>query len=289
MTATPRLITMTLLALFAFAANSVLCRWALGDDAIDAASFTGVRLVSGALALLMLVKLSQPRLPIQRAVKAGSMLGAVWLFAYAAGFSFAYIQLDTATGALILFGTVQLTLIGIGLWQGHRLNSTEWLGFAAACAGFVYLILPDLTTPSLRGLVLMMGAGVAWGLYTLNGRGSSQPLLDTTGNFVRTAPLVLLLFVPFIETVQISQQGFWLAVVSGTLASGGGYALWYGVLPSFSGVQAGVMQLSVPLLAAAGGVVLVGEALDPRLLVAAVLLLGGIALVLWGRRQASAG
>lgn len=285
MIASPRLVSFTLLALVAFAANSVLCRWALGAAVIDAASFTAVRLVAGALALLALVKLRDHKLPIQRAVKAGSMRGTAWLFVYAAGFSFAYLQLDTATGALILFGTVQLTLIGSSLWQGHRLNSTEWLGVFAACAGFVYLILPDLTTPSLRGLVLMMGAGVAWGLYTLNGRGSSQPLLDTAGNFVRTAPLVLLLLLPFIDQVLISRQGFWLAVVSGALASGGGYALWYAVLPSLSGVQAGVLQLSVPLLAAAGGVLLVGERLDPRLLLASVLLLGGIALVLWGRRK----
>ncbi|MFG1496995.1 DMT family transporter [Saccharospirillum sp. HFRX-1] len=288
MTASPHLISFTLLALVAFAANSVLCRWALGDATIDAASFTAVRLVAGALVLLLLVKLSSHKLPLYRAVKAGSISGAAWLFLYAAGFSFAYIQLDTATGALILFGTVQLTLIGISLWQGHRLNSTEWAGVFAACAGFVYLILPDLTTPSLRGMVLMMGAGIAWGLYTLNGRGSSQPLLDTAGNFVRTAPLVLLLFVPFIETVQISREGFWLAVLSGALASGCGYALWYAVLPSLSGVQAGVLQLSVPLLAAAGGVLLVGERLDPRLVLASFLLLGGIALVLWGRRQVKA-
>lgn len=288
MHASPRLIAFTLLALIAFAANSVLCRWALGDGAIDAASFTAVRLVAGALTLLLLVKLNQFGLPIARAVKAGSARGALWLFVYAAGFSFAYIQLDTATGALILFGTVQLTLIGLSLWQGHRLNHNEWLGVITACAGFVYLILPDLTTPSLRGLVLMMAAGIAWGLYTLNGRGSSQPLLDTAGNFVRAAPMVLVLFLPFIDTVRISADGFWLAVASGALASGCGYALWYAVLPSLSGVQAGVLQLTVPLLAAAGGVVLVGEALDPRLILASCLLLGGIGLVLWGRRQASA-
>lgn len=285
MTASPRLISLTLVALLAFAANSVLCRWALGNGAIDAASFTAVRLVAGALTLLLLTKLSHRKLPLHRAVKAGSLAGSAWLFLYAAGFSFAYIQLDTATGALILFGTVQLTLIGVSLWQGHRLNATEWSGVGTACAGFIYLLLPDLTTPSLRGLVLMMGAGVAWGLYTLNGRGSSQPLLDTTANFVRSAPLVLLLFVPFIETVQISRDGFWLAVVSGALASGCGYALWYAVLPSLGNVQAGVLQLSVPLLAAAGGVALVGETLNPPVLLAGVLLLGGIALVLWGRRR----
>ncbi|WP_198650556.1 DMT family transporter [Saccharospirillum mangrovi] len=287
MPATPRLIGFTILALIAFAANSVLCRWALGDATIDAASFTAVRLVAGALTLLVLVKLTQRDLPIQRAVKAGSLRGALGLFAYAASFSFAYIQLDTATGALILFGTVQLTLIGVSLWQGHRLNGAEWLGVLLAFAGFVYLILPDLSSPSLRGLVLMMVAGVAWGIYTLNGRGSRQPLLDTAGNFVRTAPLVLLLFVPFIDAVQISREGFWLAVMSGALASGCGYALWYAVLPSLSGVQAGVLQLSVPLLAAAGGLVFVGEAVQPRLVLAALLLLGGIALVLWGRRQSA--
>lgn len=282
----PRLALFTGLALVAFAANSVLCRLALGSGAIDAASFTAIRLVSGALTLLMLVKLSQRGLPVQRPVKAGSWRGAAWLFLYAAGFSFAYVELATATGALILFGTVQLTLIAASLVQGQRLNQPEWVGLATASAGFLYLILPGLTTPSVGGFALMMVSGIAWGFYTLGGRGSSRPLLDTSGNFVRTAPMVLLLFLPFIETVRISSAGFWLAVASGAAASGCGYALWYAALPSLSRVQAGVLQLSVPLLAAAGGVVFVGEVPEPRLILAAALLLGGIALVLWARRPA---
>lgn len=280
-----RLASYTVLALIAFAANSVLCRLALGDVSIDAASFTATRLVSGGLMLLLLMTLKERRFDARTWVRSGSIKGALYLFAYAATFSFAYVQLDTATGALILFGTVQLTMVVLSLIRGERLGAMEWTGFMVALAGFVYLVLPGLTTPSVTGFVLMVASGVAWGLYTLNGRGSRTPMLDTTGNFIRTAPLVIPLFLPFIDDILITPFGFWLAVASGALASALGYILWYSALPHLTGIQASVYQLSVPLIAALGGIVLVGESLTGRLGVATVMLLGGIGLLLWGKRR----
>lgn len=276
----------TALALVAFAANSVLCRLALGALDIDAASFTAVRLISAALTLLLIVTVIHRGFTRTIWARSGSVKGALALFVYAAAFSFAYVQLSTATGALILFGSVQLTMILTSLVRGQRLHGVEWLGLAIAFTGFVYLVLPGLVTPSVTGFVLMMLSGVAWGFYTLNGRQSSAPILDTAGNFLRAAVLGALLFAPFIDTARITPTGFWLAVASGALASGIGYCLWYAALPALSSIQAGVWQLTVPLIAALGGIVFVGESLSPRLLVAAALLLGGIALVLWGKRQA---
>ncbi|GGX67725.1 DMT family transporter [Saccharospirillum salsuginis] len=283
-----RLAGYTVLALIAFAANSVLCRLALGDLSIDAASFTATRLIAGGLMLLVLMSLKERRFNARTWLKSGSIKGALYLFVYAATFSFAYVQLDTATGALILFGTVQLTMVLLSLFRGERMGTLEWIGFGVALAGFVYLILPGLTTPSVTGFVLMMASGIAWGLYTLNGRGSRTPMLDTTGNFVRTAPLVLLLFLPFIDDILITPTGFWLAISSGALASALGYILWYSALPHLTGIQASVYQLSVPLIAALGGVVLVGESLTARLGVATLMLLGGIGLLLWGKRRQAA-
>lgn len=280
-----RLTTYTILALIAFASNSILCRLALGDLSIDAASFTATRLVSGGLMLLSIMAVRERRFNARTWVRSGSLKGTGYLFVYAATFSFAYVQLDTATGALILFGTVQLTMVVLSLIRGERLESLEWAGFGVALAGFVYLVLPGLTTPSVVGFVLMVISGIAWGLYTLNGRGSRTPLLDTTGNFIRTAPLVIPLFLPFVDDILITPVGFWLAVSSGALASALGYILWYSALPHLSGIQASVYQLSVPLIAALGGVILVGESLSPRLVLAAVWLLGGIGLLLWGRQR----
>jgi drug/metabolite transporter (DMT)-like permease len=277
--------SLTLLALLAFAANSVLCRLALGTLSIDAASFTSVRLVSGAITLLILLTVRQRSGDIKYWVSAGSWRGAAYLWLYAACFSFAYVQLDTATGALLLFGTVQLTMIITSLLRGERLSALEWAGLWIAVGGFLYLILPGLTAPTRLGFLLMVISGIAWGFYTLNGRGSSRPLADTAGNFVRAAPFALLLYLPFTDSILISSNGFWLAVASGSLASGIGYALWYSVLPKLTGIQASVLQLSVPVLAALGGTLIVGEALTTQLLVATVLLLGGIGVFLTGRAK----
>lgn len=282
---TPRHTALTLLALLAFAANSVLCRLALGPLSIDAASFTAVRLVSGALTLVAILALRRRRGQLASGVLAGSWRGAAYLWLYAASFSFAYVQLDTATGALLLFGTVQLTMIITSLLRGERLAGLEWLGLWLAVAGFLYLIVPGLTAPTRLGFVLMVISGIAWGFYSLNGRGSSQPLADTAGNFVRAAPFALLLYLPFTDSILISSNGFWLAVASGALASGIGYALWYSVLPALSGIQASVLQLSVPILAAVGGAVIVLEPMTTHLLIATLLLLGGIGVFLAGRAR----
>lgn len=281
----PRHASLTLLALLAFAANSVLCRLALGTLSIDAASFTAVRLVSGAITLVALLALRHRSGTVSSWVLAGSWRGAAFLWLYAASFSFAYVQLDTATGALLLFGTVQLTMIITSLLRGERLSGLEWLGLWIAVSGFLYLIVPGLTAPTRLGFMLMVISGIAWGFYTLNGRGSSRPLADTAGNFVRAAPFALLLYLPFTDSILISSHGFWLAVASGALASGIGYALWYTVLPALSGIQASVLQLSVPILAAIGGAVIVRELLTTHLLVATLLLLGGIGVFLAGRAK----
>ncbi|MEH6650584.1 MAG: DMT family transporter [Motiliproteus sp.] len=318
----------TLLALIAFAANSVLCRLALGQQTIDAASFTVLRLLSGALVLLLLLLLranrrnknrQQTTLPNQHQSpsqkkgpfhkkgqkarsQAGSWLAASYLFGYAIAFSYAYNSLDTATGALILFGSVQLTMISVSLYRGERLQPAEWLGLIIAFGGFVYLLLPGLTTPALQGFVLMTLAGIAWGGYTLKGKGSSDPLADTAYNFVRTLPWLLALVITGGALVLLSNgdaslfeqlwqglsgKGIALAIASGALASGIGYSLWYQALTALSTSQAASVQLLVPVLAAFGGILFVDEAVSLRLMVAALLILGGIALTVFGKRAAS--
>lgn len=299
----------TLLALIAFAANSVLCRLALGQQAIDAASFTLLRLLSGALVLMLILLLRhhsrkknhRQNSPSARS-QAGSWLAASYLFGYAIAFSYAYNSLDTATGALILFGAVQLTMISVSLCRGERLRPTEWLGLSLAFGGFVYLSLPGLTTPALQGFVLMTLAGIAWGGYTLKGKGSRDPLADTAYNFGRTLPWLLVLVLVGIVLAllsnneaslfkqlwqQISTKGIVLAIASGALASGIGYSLWYQALTSLSTSQAASVQLLVPVLAAFGGILFVDEAISLRLVVAALLILGGIALTVIGKRATS--
>ncbi|REL27824.1 DMT family transporter [Thalassotalea euphylliae] len=276
----------TVLALCAFAGNSILCRLALGEETIDAASFTHIRLASGIATLMLIFALFKGRTSAQgaanKAAKAstGSWWAAAMLFVYAITFSYAYITLDTGTGALILFASVQLTLIIYGLIAGNRLHPVEWFGLLVAFAGFVYLVLPTLSTPSLTGFVLMSLSGIAWGFYTLAGRQSINPLADTSFNFLRTLPLVILLFVFTINSATISTAGIAYAVMSGAIASGLGYTIWYKALPSLSAIQAGVVQLSVPILAAVGGVVFAGEDLSMRLIIASLMILGGILLVI---------
>ncbi len=271
-------------ALIAFSANSVLCRFALGDQAIDAASFTAVRLASGSLALFILLKFTQNHRKDPESYdlkdKKGSWLGASMLFIYAACFSFAYLFLDTATGALILFGMVQFTMISLTLYSGHRLTAVEWSGVILAFVGFVYLIWPDLNTPSAQGFVLMSISGVAWGIYSLLGRKSQSPLVDTTYNFLRSVPMVVLIIIIFYPQIHLSQKGLLLAILSGTLASGLGYSLWYMALKNLTATIASVSQLVVPIFAAAGGMLLISEQPSFRFMIAAFLILGGIALVI---------
>lgn len=270
----------TTIALIAFAANSVLCRLALGDNAIDASSFTAIRLLSGVIVLLIIVRARQSKADLSTK---GSWSASFMLFVYAITFSFAYITLDTGTGALILFGSVQITMILLSLLSGTRLHLTEWAGVALAFTGFVYLILPGVTAPSTIGFVLMTTAGIAWGVYTLTGRNSKYPLMDTAYNFIRTIPLVILLVLISITSAHYSFEGVLLAVLSGGIASGIGYTIWYMALGGLSATQAAVVQLSVPVIAALGGIVFVSETVTARLAISATLILGGIFFVVWGR------
>src|SRR5512143_137376 len=267
-----RVILLTLFALVAFAANSLLCRQALDRTGIDAASFTAIRLVCGALALWLIV-----------ALRGGSRAGGSWrsagaLFAYAAAFSFAYESLPAGAGALLLFGAVQATMIIAGLRAGERLNARQATGFVLALAGLTYLVRPGLSAPPLGGALLMLAAGIAWGVYSLRGRGVADPLAATAGNFLRAAPLGIGLGVAAWPMLRGDAAGAASAVLSGTLASGAGYAVWYTALRGLSATRAATVQLSVPVIAAAGGVMLLGEPVTPRLVIASAAILGGVAV-----------
>jgi drug/metabolite transporter (DMT)-like permease len=277
-----RAITLTAFALTAFAFNSILCRMALASGESDAASFTGVRLISGAvtLAAFLLVFGKAPT-----AWKSGNWMSAFFLFAYAVAFSFAYLGLTTATGALILFGCVQLTMFGVSLFRGMRPGILEWSGLAVAFCGLVYLVLPGLSAPPFSSALLMVAAGMAWGGYTLRGKGSEDPLADTAGNFVRSVPMVLAVVLIFLPNLNISSRGILLAVLSGAVASGVGYSVWYAALKYHTPARAGVLQLAVPGIAAVGGVIFLAETASWRLVAAGVLILGGIGLTLIRRRD----
>lgn len=272
-------ILFTGIALIAFAANSVLCRLALGEHTIDAASFSIIRLLSGAIVLSVLLLFKHKK----QSHSNNSWLASSMLFLYAVTFSFAYITLDTGTGALILFGSVQITLIFLALMSGTKLLFVEWTGVSIAFAGFVYLILPGVSTPSLLGFTLMTIAGIAWGIYTLKGKSSANPLADTAINFVRTIPFLILLALFTFQNALLSKEGIVLAILSGTIASGIGYSIWYMALAGLSTTQAAVVQLLVPVIAALGGVLFVSEAITLRLFFSATMVLGGIFLVVVGR------
>ena len=273
---------LTAFALTAFAFNSVLCRMALAAGEIDPASFTTVRLVSGAAILTVLVLASGKT---RNVTKTGNWTSAFFLFAYAVAFSFAYLGLTTATGALILFGWVQLTMFGVSLYRGVRPRPIEWVGLVVAFGGLVYLVMPGLSAPPPSSALLMAVAGIAWGGYTLRGKGSENPLADTAGNFIRSAPMVLIVALVFLPNLTASWRGVGLAVLSGAIASGVGYSVWYAALKYHTPTRAAVLQLSVPVIAAAGGVVLLAEAASLRLLVAAALIMGGIGSTLVRRRS----
>lgn len=270
---------LTGLALVAFAANSVLCRLALGQGTIDAASFTVIRLVSGALTLLVVAALSKGK---ERSTPRGNWTSATALFLYATTFSFAYVSLSTATGALILFPTVQMTMVVAALWWGERPRLLEWLGFAMALCGLVYLVLPGLSAPSPLGSLLMTVAGISWGVYSLRGRGAVDPIAVTTDNFVRSVPLVLGVSLVLLQMIQVSPKGALLAVASGSLASGAGYVIWYAALRGLTTTRAAAVQLSVPVLAALGGVIFLSEQISIRLIISSVTIIGGLGLVLLG-------
>lgn len=296
MTINLKLIFFTLLALVAFAANSVLCRLALvqidSQALIDPTSFTLVRLVSGAVMLLILCLFYKDKTDSGRPAQrvriiwvSGNWFSAIALFIYALGFSYAYVSLSTGVGALILFAAVQITLILLSFVNGHHMKWLEWLGLGLAFAGFVYLVLPTLATPSVIGFVLMAFAGVAWGVYTWHGKKVTKALFATTSNFVRTLPMLLvaLLLVGF--KLEISLEGLWLAIASGALMSGIGYALWYSVLAHISASVAAVLQLLVPIIATLGGVIFANEAVTLHLIVASATVLGGVLIVLIGKKK----
>lgn len=270
-----RAIVLTSLAMIAFASNSLLCRVALKDTAIDAASFTTIRLISGAIVLWLIVQRKR-----NSSIGAGNWLSAITLFIYAAGFSFAYISLPAAVGALLLFGAVQVTMVGYGLWTGERLSKIQLVGILLAFGGLVVLLLPGLSTPPLISSVLMLGAGVSWGVYSLRGKSGGDPARVTAGNFLRTVPITMALSILMINEYSLDLAGLLFAVSSGALASGAGYAIWYSALPMLKASKAATVQLSVPIIAAFGGVALLGEPITMRLLLAGIAMLGGIALVI---------
>ena len=285
--------TLSSLALIAFAGNSVLCRMALSNGEIDPASFTAIRLTSGAVALLFLLKLNvsgevKPS-PLSSRPRNLAWASSLMLFAYAALFSFAYLTLETGVGALILFGSVQITMVLINLFRGNRLSMFEWLGLLISCSGLVYLVFPELSQPSFIGFLMMSIAGISWGVYTFLGQGSENPLVDTTSNFTLSLPFVALLVIPFLvfpftNGLYASPQTWALAIASGALTSGLGYAIWYAALPKLTTSQAGVMQLLVPIIASLGGVLFSNEILSGRLIIASLLTLGGILLVLLSKQ-----
>ncbi len=278
-----RTLVLTSLAMTAFAGNSLLCRLALRQTGIDAATFTAIRLVSGAVVLWLITRRF-------RGTQAGggNWLSAWALFAYAACFSFAYASLPTGVGALLLFGAVQATMIGYGIWSGERLRLPQLAGLALAFSGLAGLLLPGVSAPPLGGSVLMLVAGLSWGIYSLRGKGAGDPTQVTAGNFLRAAPLALALslFMLLFKGAALDAAGFWLAMASGALTSGIGYAVWYTALPALKATSAASVQLSVPVIAALGGIAFLGEPVTLRLVLASAAILGGIALVLLQKRAA---
>lgn len=275
-----RTVSLTSIAMVAFAGNSLLCRVALKQTSIDVTSFTTIRLISGAMMLCLIVSLRHGTHKVE-----GSWLSALALFVYAAGFSFAYVSLPTAMGALLLFGAVQSTMIGYGVWKGERLLKLQFMGLALALCGLVSLLLPSLSTPPLKSSLLMLSAGVAWGVYSLRGKGSSDAIRVTAGNFLRAATIAVVFVILMLNRVTLDITGFWYAVASGALASGIGYAMWYSVLPELKSVSAATVQLSVPVIAALGGIAILGEPISLRLVLASVAILGGIAMVIMEKQQ----
>jgi drug/metabolite transporter (DMT)-like permease len=277
-----RVFLFTALAMIAFAGNSLLCRQALKHTSIDATSFTLIRIVSGALCLWVIVQLRKGSW-----VKAGSWLSALALVAYAALFSFAYLRLTAGTGALLLFGAVQATMIFWALKKGEQFRLVQTAGLILALGGLIALVFPGLSAPPLGAALLMLGAGIAWGVYSLRGKRGGDPLRATAGNFLRAVPMAVLLSVVMLRSANLDGAGIGYAIASGALASGIGYAIWYTALPALKASGAATVQLSVPVLAAAGGIAFLGESLTLRFVIASIAVLGGIALVLLERRSAA--
>jgi drug/metabolite transporter (DMT)-like permease len=277
-----RIIVLTAVAMVAFAANSVLARLAFATAGAEPLSYTGLRLAAGAATLAVLLLVRDRRLAV-----AGSWPAAAGLFGYAILFSIAYILLGAGTGALILFASVQIGILGWAIVKGDRPSLLEWLGLILAFGGLVYLVSPGLVAPHPIGTALMVVAGLSWAAYTLIGRGSTMPLADTAGNFIRTLPVAIVLIAAGTALQIPSPLAALYAILSGALASGVGYAIWYAVLPALTRTRAAIVQLTVPAIAAAGGVLFIGEAPSLRLILAGIAIIGGVALALVasGRRR----
>jgi len=271
------IVLLTGIAMLAFAANSVLCRLALGHDEIDATGFTAIRLAAGALVLAAIIAARRQK---TSASQRGSWISASMLFLYAASFSLAYRQLSSGTGALILFGSVQLTMWIAAHRTGERAAAPEWMGLILAFGGLIYLVAPGIAAPPPLGAALMGVAGVAWGVYSIRGRGAQDPLAVTAGNFIRCVPIVIVAMLIAIRTVHMTPTGILLAAISGAITSGLGYVIWYSVLPLLTKTRAALVQLSVPIIAALGGTAFLGERITARLIIASLLVLGGIALAI---------
>lgn len=264
--------------LVAFASNSILCRLALREGQIDPASFSTIRLVSGAIALWLLFSLRS------KSKGAGNAISGFMLALYAIAFSFAYVSLDTGVGALILFGTVQATMIAVGIVRGERPGIREWMGLVMALGGLTYLVSPGLTAPNPIGAALMAVAGIAWGVYSLRGRGSSNPSLATAENFYWSAPFAIAVSAIMFSRIEMTSMGVVYALISGIVTSGLGYVLWYMVQPSLTAIRAAIVQLSVPILTAFGGALVLSEHITSRLVIASIATLGGVSLAVLTRR-----
>ncbi len=275
-----RVFILTLLAMIAFAGNSLICRLALTQTTIDAASFTFIRILSGAVALSLVVTIRERTSP-----KAGSWASALALFVYAAAFSFAYLSLSAGTGALLLFGAVQATMILWGVRKGERMRTRQWLGLALAVGGLVALLFPGLSAPPINGALLMLCAGIAWGFYSLRGKGAGNPVTTTAGNFLRAVVFATVLSIALLPWARLDRAGVGYAMLSGAIASGVGYVIWYSALPGLKAASAATVQLSVPVLAAAGGILFLGESITLRFCLASIAVLGGIALVVTENAQ----
>ncbi|MBV9216696.1 MAG: DMT family transporter [Acidobacteria bacterium] len=295
-----RIILYTAAALVAFAFNSILCRLALRGEEADAIGFTLVRITSGAVALVLISLLMRKperqqgphsrrsalgQLSLSRFRVGGAWPSAFFLFTYAICFSLAYLSLSAGTGALILFGSVQLTMIAVSLFQGERPRPLEWLGLFIAAGGLAYLLLPGFESPPLVAAASMAAAGASWGLYSLRGRGAADPIANTTGNFARAVPMIILAAMPFFTRLHLTPRGWLLAAVSGAVTSGIGYSFWYAALKFHTAIRAAVLQLPVPLLTAFLGVLLLGETASVRLWVASALVLGGIGLTIFSKQR----
>jgi drug/metabolite transporter (DMT)-like permease len=271
-----RPIVFSVLALIGFAANSLLCRRALAPgSSIDPITFTSVRLLSGAATLLTISLLTK-----HSNSGRGSWASALALFGYAAAFSAAYVRIGASVGALLLFGAVQATMLFWAIYRGERLHALQWLGFLLAISGLVLLTLPGSRAPDTVGAALMLAAGIAWGIYSLRGRRTSNPLRATADNFLRTVPMTLALSALCFRMARVSAPGLALAIASGALASGVGYSLWYAALPHLTAARAAAIQLSVPVVAAVAAVAILGEHLSLRVMISGAIILSGIALAI---------